>query len=136
MASTYPTTADAINDTDDPSVVMSSVIDGLNAVQNDLIAIGSTSVVQAAKVISSATAFVSGTAYKNTNAYSVTATIATATAGSAVIAVSKDGVTFSNLVSGRVLATTDVIIVPDVRPGWSVKVTLTTSTGAADWVVY
>lgn len=50
----------------------------------------------------------------------------TATAGSAVVALSPDGVTYTNVMTVTTRAT-DCLVVP-VRKGWFVKVTLTTST--------
>lgn len=50
----------------------------------------------------------------------------TATAGSVVVALSPDGVTYTN-VETRTLAATDCVKIY-VRKGWFVKVTLTTST--------
>jgi hypothetical protein len=80
-------------------------------------------------------AFASGTAVQNTAAYRQTFAIATATAGSATIAIGPTSATATTLVTGKVLAATDLIQV-NVPAGWFVKVTLTTSTGAANWDVF
>lgn len=82
------------------------------------------------------TAFTSGTAVQNTADGPRTFCLATATAGSAVIAVSADGTNYKTLVSGKITAATDLLTVPAVPPGFYVKITLTTSAGGSDWTIY
>src|SRR5487761_1435744 len=109
--STYPTTADAINSTDDPALVTEAIADAVNAVQADLIAIGATSVSRVAR------------------------DIATASAGSAIVSLlgPLDGSTYE-AVAARTTQATDCISVR-VPAGWSVKIALTTSTAVAVWVI-
>lgn len=119
----FPLTLAAINDTDDPSVVMSQVIDELNAMEAD------------ARTFSSATAFVSGTAYTNPTVHCQNVGIATATAGTATVAIIDPAGVVHTLVTSLVTRAVD-FIQAEVPGGWGVKVTLATSTGAANWTVY
>lgn len=83
----------------------------------------------------STVAFASGTAVQNKSAYRRTFSIATATAGTATIAVGPTSSTSTTLVTSKVTAAVDIIQV-SVPPGFWVKVTLATSTGATNWEVF
>src|SRR5487761_322605 len=132
--STYPTTADAINSTDDPALVTEAIADAVNAVQADLIAIGATSASRVARDIATAS-FTSGTGVKNTDVYDKTYSLDTTTAGSAIVSLlgPLDGSTYE-AVAARTTQATDCISVR-VPAGWSVKIALTTSTAVAVWVI-
>jgi hypothetical protein len=84
---------------------------------------------------SAATAFASGTAVTNTDTFNKVYSVATATAGSAKIELIDPASTAHTLVNGLITRAVDLLSVV-VPPGWGVKITLTTSTGGADWLIY
>lgn len=79
-------------------------------------------------------AIVSGTAVQVDATSDRTVCQDTTTAGSAIVALSPDGVTYTNVMAVTTRAT-DCLVVP-VPKGWYIKITLTTSTMTANATVY